>query len=188
MHMGIFCKVTAVILLDSHSTRWKPVWWPRSAAPSCNGAGQTHRLLLHRAVVSSDKLSYWPAETCSYLQKNHTHVLLCFFLPCEKQTPKQTVTYFSCADRILNTIQQRCDDASGWTMTHDNIFSILPSLSVAHSLTHDHTIGHANKHTHRLHHVNKSISGQTKDIHIHSQWIWMSYFNTNFLFSLHASR
>lgn len=102
-----FIDVTARVILDSHSIRWKPVWWPRSSAPSCDRAGQTHRLLLHRAVVSSDKLSYWPAETCSYLQMNHTHVLLCcFFLPCEKQTPKQTVTHLSCADRILNTIPQ----------------------------------------------------------------------------------
>lgn len=32
--------------------------------------------------------------------------------------------------------------------TYDNIFSVLPSLSVTHSLTHDHTISHANKHIH----------------------------------------
>lgn len=138
--------------MDSSSTRWKPVWWPRKSAPSCFRAGQTHRLLLYQAVVSSDKLSYWPAETCSYLQKNHTHVLLLLllFLPCEEQTPKQTVTYLHCADRILNTIQQDVVIPVGeqWHMTTSIascplfLLLILPSLS----FTHYHTISHANKH------------------------------------------
>lgn len=44
------------------------------------GAGQTRRLLLHRAVAFSDKFSYWPAETWSYLQKNHT-----FLYPVENK-------------------------------------------------------------------------------------------------------
>lgn len=56
------------------------MWWPRSSAPSCDRAGQTHRLVLHRAVVSSDKFSYWPAETSSYLQKNHIHDFFLFTL------------------------------------------------------------------------------------------------------------
>lgn len=40
-----------------------------------------------------------------------------FFLPCEKQTPKQTVTYLSCADRNPEHHSTRCGDASEGTMT-----------------------------------------------------------------------
>lgn len=42
--------------------------------------------------------------------KRTTVVFFCYLfflnLPCEKQTPKQTVTYLSCADQILNAVQQ----------------------------------------------------------------------------------
>lgn len=72
-----------------------------------------------------------------------------FFLPCEKQTPKQTVTYLSCADRILNTIQQRCSDASEGTMTHvTTSLASRPPFSVTRLLTHDSTIRDANKRIH----------------------------------------
>lgn len=33
-HMGIFLFVTAKVILDSHSIKLKPVWWPRNSAPS----------------------------------------------------------------------------------------------------------------------------------------------------------
>lgn len=64
-----FIWVTATVILDSHYARHEPVRWPRSSASSRNRAGQTHRPLVHRVVESSDKFSYWPAETCSYLLK-----------------------------------------------------------------------------------------------------------------------
>lgn len=64
-----FIWVTATVILDSHSARREPVRRPRSSAPSLDRAGQTHRPLVRRAVESSDKFSYWPAETCSYLLK-----------------------------------------------------------------------------------------------------------------------
>lgn len=176
--MGIlYLSITAIVILDSHSTRWKPVWWPGSSAPSCDGADQTHRLLLHRAVVISDKLSYWPAET----SKRTTFMFFC--LPCEKQTPKTNCDLF----KLCWSNPEHHSTTTWWCQwgtndTHDNIFSILPSPSVTHSLTHDHLVSHANRHTHthQLHHVNQSISGQIQT----SLFILTA---SHFLFPLHAS-
>lgn len=112
-----------------------------------------------------------------------------FFTLWKKQTPKQSVTYSSCADRFLNTIQQDVvmPVREQWH-TYDNDFSILPSPYVTHSLTHDNTISDANTHihTHQLHRVNKSKSGQiwTKDILIHSHWL--QKLNSHDLFPLHC--
>lgn len=57
-----------------------------------------------------------------------------YYLPCEKQTPKQTVTYLSCADRILNTIQRHVVMPG---REHWHIWRHLkhPALSFCYTLT-----------------------------------------------------
>lgn len=83
---------------------------PPSSAPSCDRAGQTHGQRLHvwrwAAAASSDEFSYWPAETCSRLQKEpHLRslffVFLLFLYPV-KNKHQNKLTYLSCADPIPN--------------------------------------------------------------------------------------
>lgn len=89
------CIWESFIWVTSHSTGWNSL---------CVGglAAVPMGLFLHQSVVvSSDKLSYWPAGTWSYLQKNPTRVLLFVyvfnsFIPCEKRTPGQTAAGLSC--------------------------------------------------------------------------------------------
>lgn len=105
MHMGIMYWVTAVETLDSHSTRYKCLRGGTAALlhPETEQVEHTGPLL-QQAQASSDELRYWPAETSSSLQKNHSRLL---FSPCETLGYQCTVTvvYSSCAVQILNIIQ-----------------------------------------------------------------------------------
>lgn len=99
MHMGIF------YLSNCSSNPGFPLYKVKACVVARQLCCRTHRLMLLRAVASSDKLSYWPAGTCSYPSKEpHSCYFIRFFYPVKNKHLNKLWPIW--ADQILNTIQQ----------------------------------------------------------------------------------